>query len=197
MISRAKPLSVLLVLVLCLFALLSSAHAGTKVINVELGVSTLEQVRKEAASVGRIQNAGTSTWSKGPILLIDNPDLGIEGVKSVQYIFDPAGKLSAVVMTMPSSKGMGDLEKRRFDEVAKLLAEKYKIAKKVRPFVGDRYAKFTAPDTTIEIDAPHMSFDMEVRYMTNSFLKAFNSGVTTNAAEQRSNDVDFHAEVTH
>jgi len=124
MISRAKPLSVLLVLVLCLFALLSSAHAGTKVINVELGVSTLEQVRKEAASVGRIQNAGTSTWSKGPILLIDNPDLGIEGVKSVQYIFDPAGKLSAVVMTMPSSKGMGDLEKRRFDEVAKLLAKK-------------------------------------------------------------------------
>jgi len=29
---------------------------------------------------------------------------------------------------------------------------------------------------------------MEVRYMTNSFLKAFNSGVTTNAAEQRSNE---------
>ena len=31
-----------------------SAHAGTKVINVELGASTLEQVRKEAASAGRI-----------------------------------------------------------------------------------------------------------------------------------------------
>ncbi|QTD46526.1 hypothetical protein [Ottowia testudinis] len=165
-----------------------SAHAGTKVINVELGVSTLEQVRKEAASAGRIQNAGTSTWSKGPILQIDNPDLGIEGVKSVQYIFDAAGKLSAVVMTMPATKGMADLEKRRFDEVASVLGEKYKLAKKVRPSVGDRYAKFTAPDTVIEIDAPHMSFDMEVRYMTNAFLKAFNSGVSTGAAEQRANE---------
>ena len=165
-----------------------SAHAGTKVINVELGVSTLEQVRKEAASAGRIQNAGTSTWSKGPILQVYNPDLGIEGVTSVQYIFDTAGKLAAVVMTMPSTKGMGDLEKRRFDEVARLLAEKYKLAKKVRPHVGDRYAKFTAPDTVIEIDAPHLSFDMEVRYMTDSFLKAFNSEVSTNAAEQRSTE---------
>ena len=165
-----------------------SAHAGTKVINVELGVSTLEQVRKEAASAGRIQNAGTSTWSKGSILQVYNPDLGIDGVTSVQYIFDAAGQLAAVVMTMPSTKGMGDLEKRRFDEVASLLAEKYKLAKKVRPRVGDRYAKFTAPDTVIEIDAPHLSFDMEVRYMTDSFLKAFNSGVSTNAAEQRSTE---------
>ena len=164
------------------------AHAGTKVINVELGVSTLEQVRKEAASAGRIQNAGTSIWSKGPILQVYNPDLGIDGVTSVQYIFDAAGKLAAVIMTMPSTKGMGDLEKRRFDEVASLLAEKYKLAKKVRPRVGDRYAKFTAPDAVIEIDAPHLSFDMEVRYMTDSFLKAFNSGVSTNAAEQRSTE---------
>ena len=165
-----------------------SAQAGTKVINVELGVSTIEQVRKEAASAGRIQNAGTSTWSKGPILQVNNPDLGIDGVTSVQYIFDAAGKLAAVIMTMPSTRGMGDLEKRRFDEVASLLAEKYKLAKKVRPRVGGRYAKFTAPDTVIEIDAPHLSFDMEVRYMTDSFLKAFNSGVSTNAAEQRSTE---------
>ena len=82
------------------------AHAGTKVINVELGASTLEQVRKEAALAGRIQNAGTSTWSKGPILQVYNPDLGIDGVTSVQYIFDAAGQLAAVVMTMPSTKGM-------------------------------------------------------------------------------------------
>ena len=165
-----------------------SAHAGTKVINVELGVSTIEQVRKEAASAGRIQNAGTSTWSKGSILQVYNPDLGIDGVTSVQYIFDAAGKLAAVIMTMPSTRGMGDLEKRRFDEVASLLAEKYKLAKKVRPRVGGRYAKFTAPDTVIEIDAPHLSFDMEVRYMTNNFVKAFNSGVSTNATEQRSTE---------
>lgn len=91
-------------------------------------------------------------------------------------------------MTMPAIKGMGDLEKRRFDEVASLLAEKYKLTKKVRPQVGDRYAKFTAPDTVIEIDAPHLSFDMEVRYMTNNFVKAFNSVVSTNATEQRSTE---------
>lgn len=165
-----------------------TAHAGTKVVNVELGVSTLEQVRKEAATAGRVQNAGLSPWSKGPILQIDNPGLGIEGVKSVQYIFDATGKLAAVIMTMSATKGRDDLQKRRFDEVAGMLAEKYKLDKKVRPFVGDRYARFTAPDTVIEVDAPHMAFDMEVRYMTSGFLKAFHSGVSTRAAEQRASE---------
>ena len=152
------------------------AHAGTKVINVELGVSTLEQVRKTASSSGKVQNNGTNTWTGGPSLAVQNGDYGIQGLQSVEYIFDASNKLAAVVMTMG---------KDRFDAIFDVLAGKYKMTKKVRPFVGDQYARFSTPDGLIEVDAPHLGFTMDVSYMTSTFHKAWTDGVKARQSQQR------------
>lgn len=58
-----------------------------------------------------------------------------------------------------------------FDRIYQNLAEKYSLVRKDVPFVGDKYVRFEQGDTIIEIDAPHMSFDMAVIYMTADFKK--------------------------
>ena len=166
----------------------ASVHAGVKVVDVEIGVSTVDQVRRAAAAAGKVQELGTSNWTNGVILGVDNPDLGIDGVTNVIYVFDQAGKLAGLEMTMPSAKNRQDLKKGRFDEVAGMLASKYKQTKKVRPFVGDSFARFSAPDTIIELDAPHMSFDMKLRYMTPAFVQLMNSGAKAEAQEKRATE---------
>lgn len=171
-------------------ALLAAAtvQAGVKVVGVEIGASTVDQVRKVAAAAGKVQDLGTSSFTKGVILGVDNPDLGIDGVTNVIYVFDQAGKLAAIEMTMPASKSLQDIQKSRFDEIANMLASKYKQTKKVRPFVGDRFARFSAPDTVIELDAPHMSHDMNLRYMTPAFVQQMNNGVKAEAQEKRATE---------
>ena len=153
-----------------------TAHAGTKVIDVELGVSTLEQVRKIASAAGRVQNNGTNTWTDGPSLRVEGGDYGIEGLRSVEYIFDSSNKLTAVIMV---------LGKHRFGDIVDVLAGKYKMTKKVQPFVGNQYVRFSTPDGLIEVDAPHLSFEMDVSYMTTAFHKAWTEGVKARESQQR------------
>ena len=90
-----------------------TAHAGTKVIDVELGVSTLDQVRKIASAAGRVQYNGTNTWTGGPSLVVQSGDYGIEGLQAVEYIFDSSKKLTAVIMV---------LGKHRFGDIVDVLA---------------------------------------------------------------------------
>lgn len=164
------------------------AGAGVKVVDVEIGVSTVAQVRQAAAAAGKVQDLGTNSVTKGVALGVNNPDLGIDGVTSIVYVFDQAGKLVALEMTLPASKSFEDIQKKRFDELASMLASKYKQTKKVRPFVGDRFARFTAPGTVIELDAPHLSGDMNLRYMTPEFVQAMNAGAKTEAQEKRATE---------
>lgn len=156
-----------------------SSHAGIKVLGSEIGVSTIDQVQKLATTPGSVRNGGMNKWNKGPTLEIQGSNYDIQGLQSVYYVFDQELKLVALVMTM---------QKHRFDEVFSVLAAKYKTVKKVQPFVGDNYAKFTAPDSVIEIDAPHLGFEMEVRYMTNAYAKAWADGVQAQRQQKQNND---------
>jgi hypothetical protein len=54
-----------------------------------------------------------------------------------------------------------------------VLADKYKVRSKERPFVGNKFAKFDSPNGIVELSAPHMSFDMQVRYLRNDLVKKF------------------------
>ena len=155
------------------------AHAGTKILDVELGVSTVEDVRKIASAAGKVQNTGTNEWTQGPSLLVQQGNYGIEGLQKVVYVFEGSNKLAAVILTM---------DKNRFGDIYDLLAGKYKLVKKVRPYVGNAYAKFSAPDATIEVDAPHLSFQMEVSYMTHTFVRAWEEGVKKQAQQKQSQE---------
>lgn len=143
----------------------SSCFAGVKVLGFELGTSELNQVNSTLTNQTKVTNTGKNKYSHGQMLQTDGTGYSIEGLNSVLYIFDTDNKLSAVIL---------DMDKYKFNDVYSAVASKYKVVSQKRPFVGDQYAKFKDKNATIEIDAPHMSFEMGVRYMQDNFLKSYN-----------------------
>ncbi|OYT88710.1 MAG: hypothetical protein CFE43_20930 [Burkholderiales bacterium PBB3] len=118
---------------------------------------------------------GTNRYSKGLQFKTDGASYDIEGLIEVKYVFDEQKKLAGILLKM---------KKARFDSVMSMLAGKYKIARQDRPFVGDQSVRFSAPDAVIELDSPHMSFEMDVSYIHNDLLKAF-SGQSAAEAEAK------------
>lgn len=159
------------------------AHAGTKALGFEIGVSTVDQVRSVMVKQTRVMDAGENKYSAGPMLKTDGTGYDIQGLNSVVYIFDPQQKLLGVVMGM---------NKNRFDVVFKMLADKYKVVAQERPFVGDRYARFKTQDATIQIEAPHLSFDMDVSYLRDDLLKKLRAQqAAETAAKKRHESAQF------
>ena len=149
----------------CVFIVFAgSAFAGTQVLGFEIGTSTVEQVRAELAKKTQVKDAGTNKYSRGAMLETDGSSYGISGLNDVLYIFDDQKRLMAVLM---------DMEKAQFDQIYKYIGAKYKLVSEQRPFVGNQYARFNSPDSVIEIDAPHLSFQMAVRYIRKDLMQKF------------------------
>ena len=149
----------------------------------EIGVTTVEQVRAKLNIGTPTKDLDINTYSRGPMIETHGETDHIDGLSDVLYIFDTQERLCAVLLT---------LDKNRFDFVFRSLKAKYKLVHAIRPFVGDQYALFTTPDTTIEVVAPHMSFDMEVRYLQPDFLKAYNlQSQAEEAAKRRREGAQF------
>ena len=81
-----------------------------------------------------------------------------------------------------------DMGKHRFDAIFQFLNSKYKVVAQQRPFVGNQYARFKPSDAFIEIDAPHMGFEMEVRYIRNDLMQKFNAQSETEAATKKKSE---------
>ncbi|GAB1394618.1 hypothetical protein MASR1M60_27820 [Rhodocyclaceae bacterium] len=157
------------------FVLVAVAHHAMAAPNaaplgVEIGVATLEQVKKDIGGRTRLSDAGTNVYSEGPMFKGDGTGLEIDGLSEILFIFDKANKLAGVVMTLPKG-GMGSENVRK---VMGMLGEKYKTVQKNIPHVGNAYGKFKQGASVVEVDAPHMSFTMEVRYLSDAFLASFN-----------------------
>ncbi len=155
------------------------AMAQVQVLGVEVGTSTVEQVKAQAGKVTRVTDAGMNKWSAGPMLRSNGNGYGIDGLSEVLYIFDKTGVLAAVVMT---------LGKDRFDEILGFVSGKYKTVSKQVPFVGDKYVRLKAKGVTIELDAPHLSFQMEARYLRDDFLQRFNASSDAETQEKKSSE---------
>jgi hypothetical protein len=155
-----------IVLTACFLTTATTAVAGPQVLGFEVGVSTVTQVKQALLSKGSVADNGMNKWSGGPMFTTDGSLYNIEGISNVLYIFDNQQKLAGVILTMG---------KNHFDPVFDVLAKKYPVVSQERPFVGNHYARFKAPDAIVEVVAPHMSFDMEVRYLRNDLLNRFTS----------------------
>jgi hypothetical protein len=165
---------------LCAIMLASSpAMAGTPVLGAEIGVTTVEQLRQALSKNTQVQDQGLNRYSGGQMLRTDGASYEIEGLSEVLYIFDTHGKLAGVLMEM---------EKSRFASVYQFIGQKYKVSSERRPFVGDQYARFKSSDATIEIDAPHLSFKMEVRYLRNDLLQRFNADSAKEKAAKKKSE---------
>lgn len=155
------------------------AHAGTQVLGFEIGSTTLDQLRQELSKKTRIETSGTNKYSGGEMVTTNGSSYDIEGLTSVLYIFDDQKKLAAVVM---------DMDKHRFDAVFQFLNGKYKVVAQQRPFVGNQYARFQPSDAAIELDAPHLSFNMEVRYIRNDLMQKFKARSDADAAAKKKSE---------
>ena len=160
------------------FALAAStvAEAGTQVLGFEIGVTTIEQLKQGLSKKTGLEQKGANKYSGGEMFETKGGAYDIQGLTRVLYIFDEQKKLAGVVM---------DMSKERFDAIHKMLNGKYKVTSQKLPFVGDKFAQFRPSDAFVELDAPHMSFTMEVRYIRNDLMKKFKDQSSAEATDKR------------
>ncbi|WP_348694727.1 hypothetical protein [Duganella fentianensis] len=151
---------------------LQPAKAGTQVLGVEIGVTTSEELSNSLSRSTDLSERGINKYSGGKMLASDGSAYQIEGLTEVLYIFDSTGKLAGVIMEM---------DKERFASVYQYLQSKYKVRATRLPYVGDQFARFEPADAIIELDAPHLSFTMQLRYIRNDLSQKYK---TDNAAER-------------
>ena len=140
-------------------------------LGLELGVATYAQVKQQVGGKTSLSDAGTNKYSGGKMLQGHGDGFGIEGLSEITFIFDQSEKLAAVLMTMP---------KDSFQPTLSALTKKYKLVAKEVPFVGNASAKLQQGDSVIELNAPHLSFEMSVQYLTKSLKQSY--------AQQSSNE---------
>ena len=115
-----------LVLFVC-FVCPLSVFAQVQVLGVEIGKTTMTQVKAQLNKATKIMETGHNRYSDGPQFSTNGAGYEIDSLNKVLYIFDREQKLAAVMMTMG---------KNRFEDISSFLASKYKVTKKVVPFVG-------------------------------------------------------------
>jgi hypothetical protein len=158
-----KNLITRLAATLGLFIAVATQAANVAPLGLELGVAGIEQVTTRLGD-NPPRQMGINAYSDGPMLESDGNGLDIEGLEKILFIFDNKNKLAGVVMT---------LSKHRFDDVYQFLSKKHTVKTRQIPFVGDRYVRMNQGASLVELSAPHMSFEMEARYLTNQLMAAF------------------------
>ncbi len=153
--------------------------AGTQVLGAEIGVTTLDQLKQELSKKTKVESAGENKFTGGPMLKTGGDSYEIRGLTEVLYIFDDQKKLAGVLM---------DMDKARFDAVFDALNGKYKLTAQQRPFVGNQFARFKPTDAVVELDAPHLGFNMEVRYIRNDLMQKYNAQSEAEAAAKKKSE---------
>ena len=164
-----------------LFALISVAHANTSVIGLEIGKSTIEDVKSKYKI--NYSNPDASEWVIPYV--IEPSDINIEGLNKV-YVFlkKDDGKVGSVVMLFDKSRS-------RFDELADSLQKKYKVTSVERPHVGDAHVYLQDGDTLIELEAPHMSFIMTLSYIDKNVREAAERKSNQEAQQKKQAEEDL------
>lgn len=155
-----------------LFSVSLPSLADPTVFKMELGKTTEQEVKE----MYNLEPDGVNKYSNGNQYYIDPTQLDLEDLKSTFIIFDEKGVLVYVSSDFNSISSMENSKSRykKFDYLYKILANKYKLVKKERPFVGDQYAKFRDGGSEIELSEPHMGgFKISLSYARKDFLDAF------------------------
>lgn len=147
---------------IALTALLFSqiAMANPTVFGLTINETTVEELKNTYS----VTYSGQNKFSLGDMYDIGTSQIQFEGLQSVRTVFNQDGLLIAVLTGLP---------KARYNYLKSALAGKYTLVSHKTPFVGDKSAKFKSGNTEIEIDAPHMSFEMTMNYLHVDFLRAF------------------------
>lgn len=143
----------------------------------EVGVASEADVQKHFSNKGSWDLAGVNKFTQGKMYQVAKEALDVDGANSALFIFSPNGVLEGVVVGMAKDP----------KSLAKSFAGKYKpISNKIDNFMNYGYARYRKGDSFIEIDAPHLSFEMEVRYLTKSLADTFTRQVADEASAKKS-----------
>jgi len=155
--------------------LVGFASAGEDVgpFGLSIGVSQPDDVLERFPSAAA---AGSNSWTGGAMYRVDGAQLPLQGARRATFVFGQDDRLDAVLIT---------LNKRRFDAVRRLLDEQYPRVSARIPHVGDAHVEWRVGDVIIELDSPHMSFDMQLEYQTRRFVEQFERGLREQRESRR------------
>lgn len=158
---------------------IASAHASNAApLGFELGVATLNDVKTGLSDKAKLSDAGINKFSEGKMFNVAPDRLGIDGLQKVLFIFDSSDVLAAVVLTMNKDpKG-----------TFKILSGKYRpVSNNIDSFMNNGSARLERGDSLIEIEAPHLSFSMDVTYITKRLKSVFNKTTSNDSAAKQQN----------
>jgi len=150
------------------------AHAANAVpLGVEIGVATQSEVRAKLGKATSLADGGVNKFTDGRMLVGDGKGLDVDGLSKIVFIFDQREVLQGVLMTL----------EKNFKPTYEMLRKKYTLVSKQIPFVGDSSAKFSQGSSFIMLDAPHLSFEMTLSYVSQSLHAAFQNRTARDRAK--------------
>lgn len=133
-------------------------------LGVEVGYATLKGVKDKLGTLTKFEEQGTSEYSGGLVLSSNGEGLGIDGLTKLVLLFDKSDVLAGVIMTLPKDP-RGIYGK---------LSGKYKsVENRIDEFMNKGSARLEKGDSWVEIEAPHLSFTMDVLYETKKLKSDF------------------------
>lgn len=141
------------------------ANADPKPLGLEIGKATVSDLEQKFPQVTSL---GNNLYTSGKMYSLSRNDVPLDGlVKDVLFIFNDDESLAGVLMFF---------NKDKFDELNDQLKKKYKkVIKSVIPFVGNKLVEYKDGNSVVELNAPHLSFELALTYVSDKFNKIMNS----------------------
>lgn len=159
----------------CLLLAPIFCFANPSPFGLEVGKMTVKEFKEMYLS----KLEGSNQWVGGEIYRLSPKKLDFEGLKKVEVIFDNREILVAVFT---------ELNKERFSSILTMLQSKYKQIDSSLPRVGNKSASFSDSDIYIYLLAPHLSFVMEMNYITKDFMGFLKNQIDEKTQNVRKNE---------
>ena len=133
-------------------------------LGLEIGYANIGGVKAKIGKSTDLVDKGINAYTYGPMLSSNGAGLDIDGLSEITFIFNKDGVLEGVLMTMP----------KKAVEMHGSLSKKYKVVtNNIDTFMGNGYAKYSKGDSIVELNAPHMSFKMNINYLSKKLMADF------------------------
>lgn len=149
----------LIFIVFCFFNVMY-AHAEPSPFGIKIKETTLSDIKKQY----KFTNTGVNKYSGGAMLDLETTQLNFEGLNRISLIFGQDDKVLAILTV---------INKTRYEELFDMLSSKYTLISKEDAFVGNRSAEFKDDNTKIVLNAPHLSFTLNLNYIHNNFYERY------------------------